>query len=42
MASDKQILRDKITSVVNSLLAENRDYFEYIREYMLFKSFLLI
>uniref|UniRef100_UPI003F68CE96 hypothetical protein n=2 Tax=Streptococcus pluranimalium TaxID=82348 RepID=UPI003F68CE96 len=40
MASDKQILRDKITSVVNSLLAENRDYFEYIREYMLFKSFL--
>lgn len=40
MASEKQILRDKINGIVDSLLPENRDYFEDIREYMLFKSFL--
>ena len=40
MASEKQVLRDKISNIVDSLLDENRDYFEDIREYMLFKSFL--
>ncbi|MGX7777211.1 hypothetical protein ACVV62_09125 [Streptococcus pluranimalium] len=40
MASEKQVLRDKISNIVDSLLNENRDYFEEIREYMLFKSFL--
>ena len=40
MASEKQVLRDKISNIVDNLLDENRDYFEDIREYMLFKSFL--
>ncbi|MXQ48783.1 hypothetical protein GRB29_05125 [Streptococcus pneumoniae] len=40
MASEKKVLRDKISNIVDSLLDENRDYFEDIREYMLFKSFL--
>lgn len=39
MTSEKQVLRDKISNIVDSLLDENRDYFEDIREYMLLNLF---
>lgn len=40
MMSEKQLLRDKLSAIVETLSPENKHYFEDIEEYMFLKSFL--
>ncbi len=39
MKRDKQVFRDKTNAIVDSLLPENKSYFDEIRGYMILKSF---
>ncbi|MGT2833623.1 hypothetical protein [Streptococcus halotolerans] len=39
MKNEKQVLRDKTNSIIDSLTPENKRYFKTIQEYMILKSF---